>query len=181
MSRITELLRALLTPLGPGARALLLRLINRFGWKAVAVGAVVLVYACARYRTWTVWILAVLAAAAWMHAPDPETTATKDEPGAGEEQPSPPDTEAVRRLLLDVMGDSHGVHLRTVLEYLQKHGQWEGKTVADLRQHVEALGIPVQPKVKVGGIPTRGVLRADLEALSPLEETRPSPGGSLPV
>ncbi|MFF4552736.1 hypothetical protein [Streptomyces sp. NPDC001422] len=89
--------------------------------------------------------------------------------------------EAVRRLLLDLIGEAHGVHLRTVLAHLQEHGQWEGRTVAELRVHLEALGIPVQPKVKVGGTPTRGVLRADLEALSPVPETSPSPAPSPPV
>lgn len=89
--------------------------------------------------------------------------------------------EVVRSLLLDLIGEAHGVHLRTVLAHLQEHGQWEGRTVAELRVHLEALHIPVQPKVKVGGTPTRGVLRADLEALSPLTETPPSPAPSPPV
>ncbi|MFF3884052.1 hypothetical protein [Streptomyces sp. NPDC001914] len=89
--------------------------------------------------------------------------------------------EAVRRLLLDLIGEARGVHLRTVLAYLQKHGQWEGRTVAELRVHLEALGIPVQPKVKVGKVPTRGVLRVDLDALPPLSETAPSPTPSPPV
>lgn len=89
--------------------------------------------------------------------------------------------EAVRRLLLDVIGDAHGVHLKTVLTHLQQHGQWEGRKVADLRVHLEALGIPVDPKLKVAGVPTRGVLRAALEALPPAEETSPSPSPSPPV
>jgi hypothetical protein len=89
--------------------------------------------------------------------------------------------EDVRRLLLNLIGEARGVHLRTVLAHLQEHGQWEGRTVAELRVHLEALGIPVQPKVKVGGVPTRGVLRSDLDALSPLAETSPSPAPSPPV
>ncbi|MGQ4349705.1 hypothetical protein [Streptomyces sp. SAS_275] len=89
--------------------------------------------------------------------------------------------EAARRFLLDVLGEAPGVHLRTVLATLQERGQWEGRTVADLRVHLEALGIPVQPKVKVGGTPTRGVLRADLDALPPLAETAPSPIPSPPI
>lgn len=89
--------------------------------------------------------------------------------------------EAVRRLLLDVMGKADKVHLSTVLAHLQEHGQWEGKTVADLGVHLRALGVPVQPKVKVAGVPTRGVLRADLEAPSPLGDTLLSPTSSPPV
>lgn len=89
--------------------------------------------------------------------------------------------EAVRRLLLDLIGEAHGVHLKTVLAHLQEHGQWEGRKVADLRVHLEALGIPVDPKLKVAGVPTRGVLRTALEALPPVEGTPPSPTPSPPV
>lgn len=89
--------------------------------------------------------------------------------------------ETVRRLLLDLIGEARGVHLRTVLAHLQEHGQWEGRTVAELRVHLEALHIPVRPKVKVAGTPTRGVLRADLDAPSPVAETSPSPAPSPPV
>lgn len=94
---------------------------------------------------------------------------------------SPGGREGALRLLYTVLGEAPGVHLRTVLAYLQEHGQWEGKTVADLRRHLEALGIPVKPKVKMDGTPTRGVLRADLDALPPLEETSPSPAPSPTV
>ncbi len=89
--------------------------------------------------------------------------------------------DGVLLLLYTVLGDAPGVHLRTVLAYLHEHGQWEGKTVADLRQHLEALHIPVRPKVKVDGTPTRGVLKADLDALPPLTETPPSPAPSPTV
>ncbi|MFK0124901.1 hypothetical protein ACIQSP_16490 [Streptomyces nigra] len=102
------------------------------------------------------------------------------------QEQSPPATreaqrEAVVRLLDGLIGEGRGVHLRTVLAHLQEHGQWEGKSVADLRVHLEALGIPVSPKVKVGGVPTRGVLRADLDALSRPEEMPASPAPSPPV
>lgn len=103
-------------------------------------------------------------------APKPVTTA----PPGGER-------EAVLRLLRDLIGDAHGVHLKTVLAHLQKHGQWEGKKVADLRVHLQALGIPVDPKLRVGKVPTRGVSRAALETLPPVEETAPSPTPSPPV
>lgn len=89
--------------------------------------------------------------------------------------------EAVRRLLLDVMGGADRVHLSTVLAHLQEHGQWEGKTVADLGVHLRALGVPVQPKVKVAGVPTRGVLKADLDTPSPPADPPPSPASSPAV
>ncbi|WP_416975645.1 hypothetical protein [Streptomyces sp. 4F14] len=87
--------------------------------------------------------------------------------------------EAVRALLLDLLGDAPAIHLRTVLAYLQEQGQWEGRTVGDLRAHLEALGIPVHPKVKAPGskAPTRGVRRADLTpapAVAPASSTTPS-------
>ncbi|MFE4051221.1 hypothetical protein [Streptomyces sp. YIM B13518] len=90
---------------------------------------------------------------------------------AAEEPEEPPaetpptlDRDAVQTLLLEAMGDAPAVHLRTVLAHLQERGQWEGRTVGDLRSALEALEIPVQPKVKVAGSksPTRGVRRADL-------------------
>jgi hypothetical protein len=130
------------------------------------------------------WLWAVLAfvppeykdrATAWVErrfTPAPKPPA---EPAPGGER------EVVRRLLLDIIGDAHGVHLKTVLSHLQEHGQWEGRKVADLRVHLEALGIPVDPKLKVAGVPTRGVLRTALEALPSIEETPPSPTPSPSV
>lgn len=93
----------------------------------------------------------------------------EDAPEVPAEGPAASSVEAVRTLLLEVMGDASAVHLRTVLAHLQKHGQWEGKTVADLRAHLEALRIPLDRGVKVGGIPTWGVRRRDLAAPSPAE------------
>jgi hypothetical protein len=89
--------------------------------------------------------------------------------------------DGILRLLYDLIGEARGVHLSTVLAHLQQHGQWEGKEVADLRQHLQALGIPVEPKLKIGKTPTRGVTKAALDALPPLRETSPSPTPSPPV
>ncbi|MFF6985623.1 hypothetical protein [Streptomyces sp. NPDC010273] len=85
--------------------------------------------------------------------------------------------EAVRRLLWDVMGDADTVHLRTVLRHLQDHGQWEGRTVTDLRRHLAHLGIPHDHRVKVARVPTWGVRRSALGAPSPApaEETSTAP------
>lgn len=121
------------------------------------------------------WLLsAAWSTAAWKagRAPSPEVC---DE--APEEATPAPDVEAVRQLLLDVMGDTSAVHLRTVLTHLQEHRQWEGRTVNDLRVHLERLGVPVDRGVKVGRVPTWGVRRRDLEAPSPDEpqETSPAP------
>lgn len=88
------------------------------------------------------------------------------------------DVEAVRTLLLTLMGTGSAVHLRTVLAHLQQHpptaaltASW---TIADLGSRLKALGIPVDPKVKAAGKgPTRGVRRADLPP-SPTAPQEPS-------
>ncbi|MFI0268581.1 hypothetical protein [Streptomyces luteogriseus] len=155
------------------------------GWRA-ALGPVLrlVVLGVALCAVWAVvrawpWLMGLLAGcwirAAWRagKATSPEAA---DEPPA--DAPAMPDVEAVRRLLLDVMGDASGVHLRTVLAHLQEHGQWEGRKVADLRVHLERLDIPVDRGVKVGRTPTWGVRRRDLEAPSPAEPQEASPAPS---
>jgi hypothetical protein len=115
------------------------------------------------------WLLA-----AWRAGKSGGEAADED---AEEEAPAAPDVEAVRTLLFGLMGTGSGVHLRTVLAHLQKHGQWEGRTVTDLRVHLDRLGVPVDRSVKVAGTPTWGVRRRDLEAPSPAvaEEASPAP------
>jgi hypothetical protein len=115
------------------------------------------------------WLLA-----AWRAG---KTLAEAADEAAEEEAPAAPDVEAVRTLLLDLMGTGSGVHLRTVLAHLQKHRQWEGRTVTDMRVHLERLGVPVDRSVKVAGTPTWGVRRRDLEAPSPAvpQEASPAP------
>ncbi|NUS78481.1 MAG: hypothetical protein HOV70_20095 [Streptomyces sp.] len=107
--------------------------------------------------------------AAW-RAGKPADEAPKEEPAA-------PDVESIRTLLLSLMGTGGGVHLRTVLAHLQEHDQWEGRTVTDLRLHLDRLGVPVDRSVKVAGTPTWGVRRRDLETPSPTnaEETTAEP------
>ncbi|WP_158794999.1 hypothetical protein [Streptomyces sp. NRRL S-337] len=109
------------------------------------------------------------------HAPE---AATEDADDAPAEPPGEQSAEAVRTLLLDLMGDARGVHLKTVLAHLQKEGQGVGWTVTDLRLRLEALGIPVEPLLKLNKVPTRGVLKADLLAPSPAEAPNPSPEAS---
>ncbi|WP_225840295.1 hypothetical protein [Streptomyces sp. NK08204] len=93
---------------------------------------------------------------------------------AKEKDTATPDVDAVRTLLLTLMGDGSGVHLRTVLAHLQEHGHWEDRTVTDLRAHLQRLGIPHDRGVKVAGVPTWGVRRRDLEAPSPAATEEPS-------
>ncbi|MFE6408168.1 hypothetical protein ACFVOR_14680 [Streptomyces sp. NPDC057837] len=126
------------------------------------------------------WLLSAgWIAAAWRAGRAPSPEASDETPNEAPEEAAPaPDVEAVRRLLLDVMGDASGVHLRTVLAHLQQSGQWEGRTVTDLRVHLERLDIPVSRSVKVAGTPTLGVRRRDLEAPSPAAPVEASPAPS---
>ncbi|MFI9339985.1 hypothetical protein ACIG0D_01715 [Streptomyces sp. NPDC052773] len=149
------------------------------GWKAIlgvllrcallALGVYVLARLVRALPT-LMWLLTswwTIAAWGAGRAPAEET----DVPPEG---PAPaPDREAVLALLLEVMGDTPAVHLRTVLAHLQERGQWEGRKVGDLRAALERLAIPHERGVKVAGVPTWGVRRRDLEDPSPVpsEET----------
>ncbi|MBZ6250373.1 hypothetical protein KVH27_18555 [Streptomyces olivaceus] len=109
--------------------------------------------------------------------------ATADAPGKADDTPpaSTPETpspaasrEALRTLLLDLMGTGSAVHLSTVLDHLQQRPDTAALTaswkIPDLRARLEALHITVQPKVKAHGKgATRGVRRVDLT---------PSPGAA---
>ncbi|MGW2692360.1 hypothetical protein ACWC3Y_10920 [Streptomyces sp. NPDC001296] len=182
MGRLITVLRALLVPLGPGARALVLRLVERFGWKWVAGGAAVLLYAAVRYRTWIPWILAVLAVAAWMHAPDRETEAVGGDPEqAGEQLPDHP----IPGLLWDLIDGAPGVHLKTLTERLQAAAPGMALNRAVVREELAALGIPVRPSVRdAAGRVNEGVHRDDLRVWEegpsstpsvPLSKTRSNP------
>lgn len=158
------------------------------GWAWGVHGAAV--WAIGFYGDWiavgivTVWLSAVLAFVPREHLErlattiEHRSTPTPKTPAA----PSPGDErEAVCRLLLDTLGEADTVHLRTVLAHLHKHGQWEGKTVTDLRARLALLGIPHDRRVKVAGVPTWGVRRAALQAPSPAEIPTPSEAPSPPV
>ncbi|WP_435279152.1 hypothetical protein [Streptomyces sp. 1222.5] len=131
--------------LGPLLRLLLLGVLAYTLWAIV------------RALPWLMWLLAGW----WIRA---AWKAGKTAAPTPEEAPAGPDVDAVRALLLEAMGDADAVHLSTVLAHLQERGHGEGWKVGDLRARLEALGIPVQPKVKAPGSksPTRGVRRADL-------------------
>lgn len=150
--------------LGPLVRLVLL------GVLAYAVWAIV------RALPWLMWLLAGL----WIRA---AWRASREAPAETAEEPPERAAHALqvgalRQLILDLMGTGSGVHLRTVLAHLQKHGQWEGRTVTDLRVHLERLRVPVDRSVKVAGTPTWGVRRRDLQAPSPAEPQEASTGPS---
>ncbi|MFE7273027.1 hypothetical protein [Streptomyces sp. NPDC057623] len=121
------------------------------------------------------WLLTGWWAVASWRAGKPSDTASEEAPS---DTPAAPDVETVRTLLLTLIGTGSGVHLRAVLAHLQEHGQWEGRTVTDLRVHLERLEVPVDRSVKVAGTPTWGVRRRDLEPPSPAATVEASPAPS---
>lgn len=151
-----------------GWRAALGPLIRLAALAGVAYG----VSAIVRAVPWLMWALT----AWWLRAAWRATRAPAedvDEPPVDE--PDEPDVEAVLALLFEVLGDRDRVHLSTVLAHLHAKGQCEGWKVADLRARLEALGIPVEPKVKIDRVPTRGVLRDALLAHFPDWDASPTP------
>ncbi|MEU0332207.1 hypothetical protein [Streptomyces sp. NPDC006193] len=138
---------------------------------ALAFG-VYLLWRIARALPALLWLLsAAWTAAAW-RAGRPAAQEPTEAPAEAPAEPAPAlDRESVRTLLLTLMGDGSGVHLRTVLAYLQQHPPTApltaGWTVTDLRARLAALEVPVNRSVKVAGVPTWGVRRRDLEAPSP--------------
>ncbi|MFD3646365.1 hypothetical protein ACFWUT_23395 [Streptomyces cyaneofuscatus] len=107
----------------------------------------------------------------------------KEQPQPETEEPpqTAPDYEprdAMLWLLYDALGDQPSMYLSDVLKHLQEQGHGKGWRVADLRARLEALGIPVEMKLKTGGrTASRGIVRAQLPPLSQLgpQEASPAP------
>jgi hypothetical protein len=151
----------LLGQLGAGSRALLLRLISRFGWRAVLVGAAITVFAVVRYRHAFGWLLAAWCIAAWMHAPsgDEEQPAEAGEKAAPE-APADPFPGMVR----DLIGDAPGVHIKTVVAWLHETGLDTACTAADVTAGLTRRQIPIRSSVRdADGRVNKGVHRDDLE------------------
>jgi hypothetical protein len=154
------------------------------GWKAalgiiarlalLAVGAYVLAR-LVRALPSLMWLLTGWwTLASWRAGKPADTPQEKAPEGRSVEA----DREAVRTLLLTVMGEADKVHLRAVLAHLHQQGQWEGRTVTDMRHRLAALDIPFDRSVKVAGIPTWGVRRNDLQTPSPATAEEASPTAS---
>jgi hypothetical protein len=104
-------------------------------------------------------------------------TATEQAPEATSEEPEPDPRDAVLRLLYEALGDRPAMYLSDLLQHLQEKGHGKGWKVADLRARLEALGIPVEMRLKTGGRgASRGVVRAQLPPLS-----QPDPAGASPA
>lgn len=129
--------------------------------------------AAGAYGMW--WLLRRWPAILWAALPLWCWAAVRAIPDDEEETPEAVEsTEAQREQLLalirDLIGDRPGVHLATVLEHLQKHGQGKGWEVSDLRARLPLLGIPVRRSVKVARKVAYGVHRDDLPARSPSKD-----------
>lgn len=155
---------ALIGPLGAGFRILLLRLVDRFGWKTVLIAAAVLLYAATRYRTWIPYGLAVACAAAWMHTPkeadEPDGDGVDETAG---EDPTEPDPADIVDLLRDLIGDDRGVLLTALTTPLHAAG------TRAVREVLAGAGIRVREGVRTAGGNGPGVHRDDLPPLPPVE------------
>lgn len=154
--RLADQVRSLLPllgQLGAGSRALLLRLISRFGWRAVLVGAAITVFALVRYRHAFGWLLAVWCIAAWMHAPSGD----EEQPAeAGEEQPPAAPEDPFPGMVWDLIGDAPGVHIKTIVAWLHETGLDTDCTTADVTAGLTRRQIPIRPP---SGTPTGGSTR----------------------
>lgn len=133
--------------LGPIVRILALTLLASMAYRVL------------RALPWLMWLLV----AAWLRAAWRATRRTEDAQDPLADGSPTPDITAVLTLLHVVLDGTDRVHLSAVLAHLQEQGYAAGWKVADLRARLESLGVPTQPKVKVGRTPTRGILRADLD------------------
>ncbi|MFW3473638.1 hypothetical protein ACN24M_20450 [Streptomyces microflavus] len=125
-----------------------------------------------------VWLIRRWPAVLWLAVPLWCWAAIRAIPDEDEEAPqketeAPEATADQREQLLTLVraliGDHPGVHLSTLLDHLQKHGQGEGWTIALLRTRLPLLGVPVRKSVKVRGRVAYGVHRDDLPQPSPAE------------
>ncbi|MFJ3182521.1 hypothetical protein ACIPJN_29600 [Streptomyces sp. NPDC086796] len=102
----------------------------------------------------------------------------RDEPRAEDDADAFPEpTEEERQIALyewvrGMIGKRNGVHLRTLLDDLNRERERVGlgeASMADLRAFLEGRGIPVQDQLKVGKHNRSGVKRTDLpEGFTPL-------------
>ncbi|MFI1580035.1 hypothetical protein [Embleya sp. NPDC020630] len=119
-------------------------------------------------------------AAAWWHGPaateatdEPKPEAPPLDPAAARHR----DLTAIRRAI----GDRRGIHLAEITTRLQAAGvPWD---TADVRAWITGHGVPIRPKLRVGGKAGRvnaGVHVDDLEAAlnpAPQPDPDPSPAG----
>ncbi|MFJ9982546.1 hypothetical protein ACIQUD_00525 [Streptomyces globisporus] len=150
---------------------------------AAALGCILrtVLVAAGAYLLWRViratpallWVLVP----AWCWAALRAAPRTAAEP-TPEEAPEEP-RDAVLRLLYEALEDRPSMYLSDLLKHLQKKGHAAGWSVADLRARLEALGIPVEMRLKTGGRgASRGVVKAQLPPLPDPASQEASPAAS---
>ncbi|MFE1735239.1 hypothetical protein ACFW6X_34730 [Streptomyces bacillaris] len=110
--------------------------------------------------------------AALRAAPRTPTEHAHDQaPEEAPEEPAPDPREAALQLLYEALGDRPSMYLSDLLQHLQDQGHGKGWRVADLRARLEALGIPVEQRLRTGGRgASRGIVR---DQLPPLPDPAP--------
>ncbi|MGW3330595.1 hypothetical protein ACWDF9_08645 [Streptomyces rubiginosohelvolus] len=141
---------------------------------AAALGCILraLLVAAGAYLLWRViraapallWALVPAWCWAALRAAPRATAEPAPEEAPEEAEPDPRD--AVLRLLYEALGDRPAMYLSDLLQHLQEKGHGTAWSVADLRARLEALGIPVEMRLKTGGRnASRGIVRAQLPPL----------------
>ncbi|MFI7240092.1 hypothetical protein [Streptomyces cyaneofuscatus] len=141
---------------------------------AAALGCILraLIVAGGAYVLWRIiraapallWVL--VPAWCWAALRATPRAAAEHTPQEVPQEPEPDPRDAVLRLLYEALGDQPSMYLSDLLQHLQKEGFGKGWKVADLRARLEALGIPVEQRLRTGGRgASRGVVKADLPPL----------------
>lgn len=154
---------------------------------AAALGCIAraLIVAAGAYLLWRIiraaplLLWALVPAWCWAAFRATPRTAAAHAPEEASEEPEPDPREAVLRLLYEALGDRPSMYLSDLLQHLQEQGHGTGWSVADLRVRLEALGIPVEMRLKTGGRnASRGVVKAQLPPLSRPDPQEASPASS---
>ncbi|MBK3620116.1 hypothetical protein JHN50_36925, partial [Streptomyces sp. MBT98] len=159
-----EDLTGLAAALGCIARAVLVAAGVYLLWRVIRAAPVLL------WALVPAWCWAALRAA--------PRTATEPSPEEAPEEAAPDPRDAVLRLLYEALGDRPSMYLSDLLQHLQDQGHGKGWKVADLRARLEALGIPVEQRLRTGGRgASRGVVK---DQLPPLSQPAPQETSTAP-
>ncbi|MFE3471178.1 hypothetical protein ACFXOI_05740 [Streptomyces bacillaris] len=146
---------------------------------AAALGCILraLLVAAGAYLLWRVTraapalLWALVPAWCWAALRAAPRTAAEPAPAEASDEPQPDPRDAVLQLLYEALGDRPSMYLSDLLQHLQDQGHGKGWRVADLRARLEALGIPVEQRLRTGGRgASRGVVK---DQLPPLPDPAP--------
>ncbi|MET9204099.1 hypothetical protein ABZW38_02855 [Streptomyces bacillaris] len=153
---------------------------------AAALGCILrtLLVAAGAYLLWRIiraapaLLWALVPAWCWAALRAAPRTAAEPAPEEAPDEPQPDPRDAVLQLLYEALGDRPSMYLSDLLTHLQNQGHGKGWRVADLRARLEALGIPVEQRLRTGGRgASRGVVKDQLPPLpapAPQEAPRTS-------